>query len=77
VKKGSQDHYLPYPFSLGYSLSLVKERTEADAKGLDSCALDQDTNEFLNSVKSYRPDLLIMDVPTISFPLTLPLLQKS
>lgn len=76
VPRNFKDHYLPYPFHLGYSLSIIKQAGTVEVRGLDACALDMDDRKFVEEVKAYHPNLLMMDVPTISFPLVMPLLQE-
>ena len=71
-----KEHYLPYPFNLGYTLSLLKTTTDAEAKGIDACALDMDDKEFVKEIKSHNPDMIVLDVPTITFPLVMPLLKE-
>lgn len=75
-KGGYKDHYLPYPFFLGYSSALLKRDTEADVKTVDPCALDFDEETFISFVKSYGPDVLLMEVPTISFPLVMEIIKE-
>lgn len=69
------EHYQPYPFFLGYTSALLKRDTEAKVKAIDACALDFDEKDFINYIASYDPDLLIIEVPTVSFPLVMPLLK--
>lgn len=77
IPKGRQvEHYLPYPFLLGYTSSLLKRDTEAEVKALDACALDFDEKDFINYVASFSPDLLIIEVPTVSFPLVMSVLES-
>jgi radical SAM superfamily enzyme YgiQ (UPF0313 family) len=74
---GCKDHYLPYPFFLGYSSALLKRSNNlAKVKALDACALDFDEKDFTHYIKSYRPDVLIMEVPTISFPLVMDITRE-
>ena len=73
---GIKDHYLPYPFFLGYTTALLKRDTDAEVKGFDACALDFDDREFIEYVIRYKPDLLIIEVPTVSFPLVMDMLRK-
>lgn len=70
------DHYHPYPFWLGYSSALLKRDTEATVKAIDACALDFNAREFVDFAKSYSPDLLVTEIPTISFPLVISLLEE-
>lgn len=74
--RGCKDHYLPYPFFLGYSSSLLKGVADAEVKAVDACALDFDEKEFLDYVRSYNPDILITEVPTISFPLMMDIIRR-
>ncbi len=76
VSKNFKEHYLPYPFSMGYSLALLKQLEDVSAEGLDACALDLNSREFIQQVVSRRPDIFVIDVPTISFPLVMPLLEE-
>lgn len=77
IPKGScKDHYLPYPFFLGYSSALLKRDTDVNVRAVDACALDFDENDFIYYVKSHEPDVLVMEVPTISFPLVMDLVKE-
>lgn len=75
VPKNSKEHYLPYPFGLGYSSAILKENQDCNVEGFDACALDLDSQEFVRKVESQHPDVLFMDVPTISFPLVMDMLK--
>jgi len=66
-----QDHYLPYPFFLAYSSALLKRDVDVEVKALDACALDFDEKEFGHYVASFSPDVLVLEVPTVSFPLVM------
>ena len=70
-----KEHYLPYPFSLGYATSLLKQVFQ-ETSGFDACALDLTDKKFVEYVLNYRPDILLVDVPTISFPLVMGLLKE-
>lgn len=70
-----KDHYLPYPFLLAYSNALLKEETDVDVAAFDGCALDMDEVEFTRRVEVESPDLLVIEVPTISFPLVMGVLE--
>lgn len=76
VRKGFTDHYMPYPFGLGYSSAILKAEGEHEVVGLDACALDYDEKQFVHAATRHSPDLLVVDAPTISFPLLLPLLKQ-
>jgi radical SAM superfamily enzyme YgiQ (UPF0313 family) len=66
---GIKDHYLPYPFFLAYTVALLKRETDAEVRGFDADALDFDDVEFVEWVMKHKPDLIVVEVPTISFPL--------
>ena len=69
-------HYQPYPFSLGYAVSLLRMvGYEVDA--FDGCALDMDEKEWLDRVEKFMPDFLVTEVPTVSFPLVMNLLKRA
>jgi len=71
-----KSHYLPYPFFLGYSSSLLKkEFPYHKIKTIDACALDFDEKEFINYVKRFSPDILVVEIPTISFSLMMKVLE--
>jgi len=77
IPKGdTHEHYLPYPFYLGYSSALLKRDTNSSVKAIDFCALDQDEEDFVSAVELHSPDMLVMEVPTISFPLITSLLSR-
>lgn len=76
VRKGVQEHYMPYPFGLGYASAILKSSGEHEVVGLDACAADYDEKEFVSRLLKHSPDLVVADVPTISFPLVLPLLER-
>jgi radical SAM superfamily enzyme YgiQ (UPF0313 family) len=78
IPKGSlaKSHYLPYPFFLGYSSSLLKkEFPDHEIKVIDACAFDFDEKAFINYVKHFSPDVLVVEIPTISFPLMAKVLE--
>jgi len=76
VPRNFKEHYLPYPFRLAYTSSLHKSTTDANVRGIDACALDLDQNDFVRLVNQFHPDLLLMDAPTISFPLVMRMLKE-
>jgi len=68
-------HYQPYPFSLGYATAILKqEGYRVDA--FDGSALDMNDTEFVERVSKYNPDILIVEVPTVSFPFVMRLLEE-
>jgi len=76
AEKGNHDwpHYQPYPFNLGYAVSILKqEGFKVDA--FDGCALDMDEKDFISRVIQTGPDALIIEIPTVSFPIVMRLLE--
>lgn len=73
--KGSR-HYQPYPFSIGYAASLLKRDTDHKVKAIDASALDLDEKEFINGAKQFKPDLTVIDVPSLAFTMVTPLLES-
>lgn len=68
-------HYQPYPFALGYATSILKqEGYRVDA--FDGSALDMNEIEFMERVIKSNPDIMMIEVPTVSFPLVMRLLNK-
>lgn len=70
-----KDHYQPYPFNLGYLSSWFKGRLQ-EVYPLDACAQDLTDEEFRETVHKIDPDLLIIEVPTVSFPPTMRVLRE-
>jgi len=78
IPKGdTREHYLPYPFFLGYSSSLLTRDTDSEVKAVDLCALDLDEGDFISMVESYSPDILVMETPTVSFSLVGRLIKEA
>jgi len=75
-KNHSKNHYLPYPFFIGYSSALLKRETDHEIKAIDACAKDFDEYSFIGYVDKYNPDLLFLEVPTVSFPLVMNVLRE-
>lgn len=71
-----KDHCLPYPFFIGYSSALLKRNTGHEIKAIDACAKDFDEHGFIDYVNKHNPDLLLVEVPTVSFPLVMDVLGK-
>jgi len=62
-KKASTPHYLPFPFFLAYTASLLlKERH--DVYVLDAVALDYDDEEFLNEAQIIKPEAILFETTT-------------
>lgn len=71
-----KEHYSAYPWSLGYASSLLKYKTDFKVKGLDAQARDYNEVDFVKYIRRYKPDLIVADLPTISFPLMMELLKN-
>lgn len=58
--------YLPFPFFLAYTTSLLKSQKMGEVKGIDGVALNLTDESFLEIVEKYSPDILVMEIPTIT-----------
>jgi len=67
-------HYQPFPFSLAYATSILKY-LGFEVEAFDGCALDMDGKEFRTRVDKIDPDVLITEIPTVSFDLMGDLLE--
>ncbi len=65
--KHKMGFYTPYMWSMGYSSSILKKDTDHNVKALDAQAKVFNDSEFIKEVKKYSPDLMVLDLPTISF----------
>ena len=65
-----------YPFYIGYSSSLLKREVGVDVLPFDACGLKLNKDEFVREIIDQNPDLLLVEIPTISFDLTMPLLKR-
>jgi radical SAM superfamily enzyme YgiQ (UPF0313 family) len=76
-KKGNLPHYLPFPFFLAYSASLLRENG-FEVYVLDAVALDLSQEDFLEKVKEINPDLFFYEVttPTCNYDLSLARILK-
>ncbi|MCX5701665.1 MAG: radical SAM protein [Candidatus Omnitrophica bacterium] len=61
--KGTLPHYLPFPFSLAYSASLLKE-SFFDVYVIDAIALDISENELIGKINDIKPDLVFYEITT-------------
>lgn len=76
IPKGSREnHHIAYPFNIGYSSALLKRDTDFEIRSYDPCAIDQDEKEFSDFISSYDPDLLLVELPTVCFPLMMKVLK--
>lgn len=68
--------YTPYMWSMGYASSLLKRDTTYKVKVIDAQARMMNDKEFKRAVKRYSPDVVIADLPTISFDYTMKLFKE-
>lgn len=70
--KGIIPHYLPFPFSLAYSASLLREGG-FDVDVIDAIALDISEETLLERIKKIKPRLVFyeMTTPTVNYDLLL------
>lgn len=62
-----KDHYVPYPWALGYASSLLKRDTKHKVKAIDAQAQDFSEKDFDEIVTKFKPDVVVFEVPTITF----------
>jgi len=74
-KNRRHPHYQPYPFSLGFAAAILRD-AGYEVDGFDGCALNMDEAEWLRRVEASHPDTLIVEVPTVVFPLAMVLLRR-
>lgn len=67
--------YLPYPFFLGYTASYLRAHSNADITFVDACAELMNETEFHDYVVRNNPDLVLLEVPTVSWNLIMKMLQ--
>ncbi len=63
--------YTPYPFYLGYAASVIQDI--CTMKFVDGVVLNMDQDDFLRAVGDFKPDLLVIEAPTVSFHLVMKL----
>lgn len=71
-RKGTIPHYLPFPFYLAYSATILKS-SGFDVHTVDAVALDMSEESFFEKLQSINPELLFFEVttPTINYDLQL------
>ncbi len=57
--------YMPFPFFLAYAAALL-ERNNFDVLLVDGVAERMDEADFFNRIKIFRPDLIVLEVSTLS-----------
>lgn len=75
-KRKIKDHYTPYPWSLGYASALLKRDTNETIKTVDAQAQDFNENDFKEMVRNFKPDVMVVELPTISFGLCMKFLKE-
>ncbi len=70
-----QNEYMPFPFFLAYSASVL-ERQDVDVQLMDGIAEGISEQEFINRIVSFEPDLIVLEVSTISLAVDLALAEK-
>ena len=68
--------YCPYPFFIGYTTSLLKSKTTHQIKAIDGVVEMLTPSQFIEKVRSEKPDLYITEIPTITFKEDMELLRK-
>ncbi len=71
-----KDHYTPYPWSLGYASAILKRDTKETIKAIDAQARDYNEEDFIKAVKDFKPGLMVVELPTISFSLCMDILRE-
>jgi radical SAM superfamily enzyme YgiQ (UPF0313 family) len=66
LEENTLRHYLPFPFFLAYSTSLLKKYYQ-DVSIIDAVAVGLDEVSFLNKIESLLPDLIVLETSTPSF----------
>jgi anaerobic magnesium-protoporphyrin IX monomethyl ester cyclase len=61
--KGTLPHYLPFPFSLAYSASLLKESL-FDVHVIDAIAEDISEDGLMAKIENIKPDLIFYEITT-------------
>lgn len=62
-----KDHYVPYPWALGYASVLLKRDTKHQIKAIDCQAQDFSEKDFVDAITEFKPDVLVFELPTITF----------
>lgn len=68
--------YLPFPFFLSYTASLLEKLPWVDLDVLDSIALNQSETDFLVHLASTKPDVILFEATTASFIYDITLAKK-
>jgi len=60
--------YYPFPFWLAYASALLKRDTLAHVRGLDGVVLDLTSEELFAEIVSRKPDLLVVELTSLTLP---------
>lgn len=75
LKGSTEKDYLPFPFFLAHSASLLK-KNGVDVTLIDAIAEDMFYGQFLNVVRNINPDLLVCETSTVTLDHDMRLLSK-
>ncbi len=75
LKTREEGDYLPYPFFLGYSSSLLK-KNGYQVKLIDAIAEDMSIERFIKKVVEFKPDFILVETSTPSLIHDLKILKK-
>ena len=59
------EEYMPFPFFLAYATAVLEEN-DFESQLVDGIAEDISDEEFLNRAVTFKPDLMLLEVSTIS-----------
>jgi len=62
----SDSQYMPFPFFLAYAAAVLERQEGVDVLLVDGVAEKMTDDEFLGRVQAFRPDLVVLEVSTIS-----------
>jgi radical SAM superfamily enzyme YgiQ (UPF0313 family) len=68
--------YYPFPFWLAYTSAVLKRDTKAHVQGLDGVVLDLTGDELLREIASRKPDLLVVELASLTLAEDLDFLTK-
>jgi len=67
--------YFPFPFAMAYATALLK-RERIDARMLDAIALGLTSEQSLGEIRSFSPDMIVIDTSTPSIDVDLDFTRK-
>jgi len=75
LKIPEEEDYMPFPFFLAYAASLLK-KNKIDVLLVDAIAEGISDTNFLNKIKDYKPNIVLLEVSTPSLKLDLEWARK-